>query len=139
MYSAMYRQSSVTEKADPLEESWLNILTGMLTEPVLNADVSVSCRLLSAALRALFRIILRGKPQQGPNCGCHCHLKTLPFINRMLKSEKARQMNEEGTAEVKMPDGQTLQLPVLSVSESVELALHVASHLCGRIYSIRSG
>ena len=42
----------------------------------------------------------------------------------MLKSEKARQMNEEGMAEVKMPDGQTLQLPVLSVSGIVELALH---------------
>ncbi len=34
----------------------------------------------------------------------------------MLKSEQAIKMKEEGMAEVKMPDGQTLQLPVLSVS-----------------------
>ncbi|KAK9822435.1 hypothetical protein WJX74_008201 [Apatococcus lobatus] len=32
----------------------------------------------------------------------------------MLKFEKAQKMKEEGLAEVKMPDGQTLQLPVLS-------------------------
>ena len=34
----------------------------------------------------------------------------------MLKAEKAQKMKEEGMADVKMPDGQTLQLPVLSVS-----------------------
>ena len=33
----------------------------------------------------------------------------------MLKSENATKMKQEGMAEVKMPDGQTLELPVLSV------------------------
>ncbi len=41
----------------------------------------------------------------------------------MLKAENATKMQEEGMAEVKMPDGQTLQLPVLSVSAGVLMTL----------------